>query len=211
MMAHATVTRLLVLLSAHGIVGCGRPSIPDPAAAARAYAQAAKAGDADALYGMLTAEAKRDLGRQEAARLVRESKRELAQKGEALSAGNARVEAIAEVRYDDGEAALLELEAGVFRVGSAGSLPSRARTPAQALDDFRRALARRSYAALLGVLSSETRSALENDLRSLVSGLENPETLDIKVSGDTAEVEVPGGHLVKLKREAGIWHVEDFD
>ena len=65
--------------------------------------------------------------------------------------------------------------------------------------------------ALLGVLSAETRQALEGDLKSLVEGLENPDTLDVKVSGDHAVVEVPGGHQVKLRREAGVWHVQDFD
>ena len=61
------------------------------------------------------------------------------------------------------------------------------------------------------MLSLETRDALETDLRSLVEGLENPQTLDVKVSGDNAVVTVPGGHQVKLKREAGVWKIQDFD
>ena len=44
-----------------------------------------------------------------------------------------------------------------------------------------------------------------------MEGLENPDTLDVKVSGDNAVVSVPGGHQVKLRREAGVWHVQDFD
>ena len=32
-----------------------------------------------------------------------------------------------------------------------------------------------------------------------------------QVSGDAATVPVPGGYQVKLKREDGIWRVEDFD
>ena len=160
---------------------------------------------------MLTREAQRDLGPEGTRRLVRESKGELARQAQALTSTDARVEAVAEVRFADGESALLDLEGSEFRVGSAGTLPSRPRTPAQALDDLRKALARRSYPALLGVLTNESKSALESDLRSLVLGLEQPETLDIQVSGDSAEVQVPGGHVVKLKREAGIWRVEDFD
>ena len=73
------------------------------------------------------------------------------------------------------------------------------------------ALARRSYAGVVRVLSSESRSAVENDMKSLVQGLEQPETLEVKVTGDRAQVQVPGGHSVKLKREAGFWRVEDFD
>ena len=117
----------------------------------------------------------------------------------------------ARLRYADGEQVELDVEEGRFAIRSASVLPAGARTPAQALSELRAALARRSYAALIRVLSSETRSAMENDLRSLVEGLEQPETLDVKVSGDSAEVEVPGGHSIRLKREAGIWRIEDFD
>jgi hypothetical protein len=61
------------------------------------------------------------------------------------------------------------------------------------------------------VLTADTRSAAENDVRSLVRGLEHPDTLDIRVTGDTARVELPSGHSVTLKKEAGVWRVEDFD
>ena len=53
--------------------------------------------------------------------------------------------------------------------------------------------------------------ALEDDMRSLVEGLEEPDGLDVEVTGDSAIVNVPGGHLVRLRREGGVWHVEDFD
>ena len=139
------------------------------------------------------------------------AKTELGSQGVGLLAPGSRVQASAEIRFQDGESALFELEDGAFRLSSLGNLPSRARTPSQALGDFRRALARRSYPALLGVLSPETRSALEGDLKSLVLGLENPETLDVKVSGDSAVVNVPGGHQVRLRREAGVWTILDFD
>jgi hypothetical protein len=52
---------------------------------------------------------------------------------------------------------------------------------------------------------------MENNMRSLVNGLEEPETLDIDVEGDRAEVELPDGHTVRLKREEGVWKIEDFD
>jgi len=63
----------------------------------------------------------------------------------------------------------------------------------------------------LRFVSAATRSSMENDLRSLVDGLDEPGTLDVKVSGDEAQVPVPGGHHVKLKRDGGVWRIEDFD
>jgi len=45
----------------------------------------------------------------------------------------------------------------------------------------------------------------------LVLGLERPDTLSPSVTGDTATVVVPGGHRVRLRRDGGVWRVEDFD
>ena len=63
----------------------------------------------------------------------------------------------------------------------------------------------------MAVLARDSESALEQDIGALVEGLEHPETLDIQVNGDAAEVQLPSGHLIKLKREAGVWRVLDFD
>jgi hypothetical protein len=199
----------LAIVSA--LLGCSRPALPDPRAAAERWADAAERGDADAIYEMLTAEAQRTHGRRGTSELVNANRQEISKDARALASAKTEVEATATVRFADGEQAVLEVENGSFKLGSAGALPAGARTPAQALSELRQALARRSYAGLMRVLSADTRTAIENDLRSLVLGLEQPETLDVKVTGDSAEVQVPGGHSVKLKREAGVWRVEDFD
>jgi hypothetical protein len=168
-------------------------------------------GDAEAVYALLTPEGQRTLGAAGTKQLVRESKQELGRTARAIEASGARVEASAEARFRDGESAVLVLEDGQFRVDAASLLPARPRTPSQALSSLRRALSRRSYPALMAVLASDSESAIESDIGSLVNGLEHPETLDIQVNGDLAEVQLPSGHLIKLKREAGIWRVLDFD
>jgi hypothetical protein len=61
------------------------------------------------------------------------------------------------------------------------------------------------------ILSPATRSSIEQDLRALVSGLEHPDALSVQANGDTANIAVPGGHHVTLKRDGGVWRVEDFD
>lgn len=191
-------------------LGCAKPRLADPRAAAEAYAEAARRGDADAIYRMLSSRTQRALGRAGTRELVLDIKQELAAQGQALASTRTPIEAVAVVRYDDGEHALLELEDGAFKVGSAASLPSAPRTPAQALSDLRQALARRSYAAFLRVLTAERQMAMESDVRALVEGLEQPETLNVEMQGDAAEVELPGGHVIKLKRERGVWRVEDL-
>src|SRR3954468_3511642 len=156
--------------------GCAEARLPDPKLAAKRYAEAARAGDSERIYAMLSSEAQRDYGRQGTRRLVEQAKGELTRQGAALLSPATRVQASAEIRFEDGESALFDLEDGAFHLSSLGTVPSRPRSPSEALGDFRRALARRSYPALLGVLTAETRQALEGDLKSLVEGLENPDT-----------------------------------
>jgi hypothetical protein len=190
-------------------LGCGRPALPDPQKAARVYADAAVRGDSNRIFALLSRDARRSVGREGARRMVRDARRELEAQGRALRAPGASVEASAKVLLADGSEVELRLEDGGFHVEAAATLPSAARTPAQALDGLRRALARRSYPALLRVLSVEARSAMERDVRALVAGLEDPSALDVRVTGDRADIELPGGHSVSLKREQGVWRVED--
>jgi hypothetical protein len=206
-----TSARVALAWLALGATGCSQDRVPAPDRALREYAEAARKGDARALHDMMTERSQRSLGREGVERAVRDGKGELASQGDALLSGPHKLEATARVRFDDGEQATLELEDGAFRVSAADALPAAARTPAQALEQLRNVLARRSYAGLMRVLSKETRSAVERDLRSLVEGLERPESLDIKVHGDDATVNVGGGHLVRLHREGSTWQVEDFD
>lgn len=175
------------------------------------YRDAVRRGDAAAVFALLDERAQQTYGLEGVGRLLEENGRELERNADAVNAPDAAIEAVAELRYADGETALLVLEDGTFRVQSSLTLPTGSRSPAQALVEFRRALARRSYPALTRVLTDESRAALEQDLRSLVEGLEAPGTLDIRVDGDNAEVEVLGGHWVQLKREGGVWRVKDFD
>jgi hypothetical protein len=191
--------------------GCGGSAIPDPKAAADAYALAAAKGDGDAIYAMMTTSARQQRSRDEVRKIVSDERSELAFEARNIQSRDARIEANARLRFDDGEETALEYREGRFWVTSAGTLPGGARSPEGALDQLRRVLARRNYPGLVRVLSPSTRAAIERDLRSLIEGLDHPEALPIQVSGDHAAIEVPGGHHVRLRREAGVWHVEDFD
>jgi hypothetical protein len=191
-------------------LACGRPALPDPRITARAYADAASHGDADSIHALLTSDAQRDYGRERVRELVRDERAELARQADAIGTRDARVDATATLLLDDGTQVELTLEPEGFRVAAADTLPAAARTPVEALDGLRRALARRSYTALLRVLGPESRAAVETDLRALAAALENPATLDVRVQGDHADVDVGGGHQVTLRREAGTWRVEDI-
>lgn len=202
---------VLALAAALPALGCAA-SLPDPRRAVAEYAEAAARGDADAIYEMMSEKGRRALSKEEVRRIVADEKAELVDQGKAVTAPGVVIKSRARVKFADGEDATLVVdEHGELRIASADALPAGARTPEQALEQLRRVLARRSYAGLMRVLSPSTRSAIEADLRSLVLGLEHPEGLEVNVAGDAATVQIPGGHEVKLRREAGVWHVEDFD
>ena len=192
------------------VVACGRPALPDPRATASAYAEAATRGDDRAIYALMTRDARRAYGEARTRALVTDAREELRRQASALARPDTRVDGAATLLLADGTMVELTLEPEGFRVAAADTLPGAARTPAEALDGLRRALARRSYAALLRVLSPEARGELELDVRSLAKSLEEPATLDIRVDGDRADVDVGSGHFVTLRRDQGVWHVEDI-
>jgi hypothetical protein len=194
-----------------GVAGCSPAPIPEPHAATAEYAKAVERNDVRAVYSMLTDEAKVAYGVDGTRRLLADAREEVLRQTKAVSSDRAKFHAVAEVPYVDGERAVVEVEDGRYRISAAAGLPFGARTPGAALSELRRALAQRSYAALMRVLTSDTRGSLEGDMRTLVDGLERPETLEVKIHGESAEVSVPGGHRVLLKREGGVWRIHDFD
>lgn len=204
-----SVAQLPLLLSF--AVCCGGGQVPDPKDARDRYAEAVQRKDADALYELLDEQSQRALGRAGVEKLLSESGPELQRRAKALVGSDSEVDATAHVRFADGEVAALRLEDGQFRVSSAVAFPSAAATPTQALRELRAALSRQSYRALLQVLSSDTRSAVEGQVVELMQALEHPETLDIVVTGDRATVTTPGGHRVELLNEAGVWKIRDFE
>jgi hypothetical protein len=202
---------LSTLLLASAAAGCAPRSVPDPQTAVRAYADAAARGDADALYGLLTTKSRLELSLDQVKAIVADERPELAEQAHDIQHGETRIDASAQLRFPDGEEATLDLHDGRYGVTSAGALPGGGRTPQETLDQLRRVLARRSYDGLMRVLSTATRSAIETDVRGLVEGLSDPDALLVRVTGDEARVPVAGGHTVTLKREAGIWRVQNFD
>lgn len=197
-------------MTALGCVGCAEV-VPDPHVAARAYADAATSGNGAALYAMMTAASRRERSSADLAKMLADERAELSEQGAALARSDVRVEATARLHYADGEEAALDLRDGRYYVTTAGALPGGGRTPEEALEHLRRVLARRSYAGLMRVLSPTTRAAMENHVRSFVEGLTQPATLPVQVTGEAAVVAIPGGHQVKLKRDRGIWQIDDLD
>jgi hypothetical protein len=194
-----------------GVLGCTREVMPDPRAAARDWDEALRRDDRKAIYEMLTAASQRAYGSAGVDKLLGENRSEIAAVAQAARSNDARVRATATLGYGDGQVAELVLEDGRFRLLGDEALPLDAKSPADALRQLRTALQRRSYGALLRLLSRETRWMIESELQALVDALEEPGGLQIKVEGRRATASLPGGHTVTLEHEDGVWTIKDFD
>jgi hypothetical protein len=213
LVSRAICTVAICITTLCGATGCLREgSIPDPKDAAEAYAKAAERGDSDAIYAMLSARSKATTSKAEVDKAVASSKAELADQAKAIRNAEGSIATVARLRFDDGSEAALALEKGKFFVASAGMLPGGGSTPEEALGSLRDILKRRSYPALLRLLTPQLRAAVEAQLRGIVEALENPSALQIPPSaGDEVEVKLGNGHKVKLRREQGTWYVENFE
>ena len=198
-------------LAAALATACGSSAVPDPKPVVSRYAEAVRRGDAAAVYGLLTPKAQRSLGRAGVAKRVAEERAELTAQAQALTSKQAQLEMRSQLRFVDGEFASFTIEEGEFRLQAVSALPARATTPEMALAELRAVLARRSYAGLTRVLTQESALGLEEKLQSLVTALQNPDQLEIRIEAERAIIELPHGHRVELQKEEGVWKVHDFE
>lgn len=190
--------------------GCARPGLPPVETARERFAEAASAGDSDALWNMLTARAKNELNRKQLQQLVKQNRRELQELAEELRASGVACQGRAEMFLRDGRRVQLTHGGGTFWVRSAGLVPAPARSPEQAAQLFRQAVESRNLDQLQSVLSGRSRRTVDRFFYELDSSLELLQDASSEVSGDHAEMVLPNGRRLVLTREAGSWRVEAF-
>lgn len=196
---------LVCLLSA----GCAARKVPEPHDALRAYHRALEQQDADALYALLTADARSRVTRQEVARFVDEQRDELLERSRRLSDEQALVSQHAELFLSDGQRAELELEEGQFRLTSGVGLPAAALDPLDAVRALRAAVMSRDFDRARSALSHRASERLQAFFSSLELALADAEWGVLEVRGQHAELSLPSGRSVQLRKEEGIWKVEE--
>lgn len=198
------------VLGAGLVLGCAGQTLPDPRDAAQSYADALRRGDADAVYALASRASREHYGKAGIARIMKDARKELAVHGSAVADRRAEVHARGKLRYESGIEVNLTIEEGRSLIDSAGVLPLEPRSPTDALRELRAVLMRGGHRGLLRVLSTDARTELAAEIDGLVAALEDPETLDVRVNGEDATVDAPGGHRVVLRKEQGAWRVVDF-
>ncbi len=208
----SSVTRSLPTLLAATLLGCGAHGrVAHPDHALRQYTEAIESSPEEA-YDLLSQEQRARMSRQEFVETAQEHPEEV--EAQARQLGLQLAEPIpvwAEIRLADGEVVTLVLEEGEWRIadGPAGAISLA--SPLQTVRALRRSLRRRSYAAVLRVLSREARSQLEDEITRIIDGLEDEEDLRIEVTGNRARVIYDENHFIELVREDGAWVVVDMN
>lgn len=204
--------RRACLLAGLCTVACAKTSIPDPRAAAEAWAEAAEKGDADALHAMLSKRSRATISKSDVAATVAQAKGELKDQAADIRAAKDKISAVAVLRWDDGTEASLVLSNGRFFVQSAMLMPGGGATASEAVAGFRDALRRRSYPALLRMLTPSLRAAVEAQLKGLEKSIGDPDKLPYPTdSGDELEIKLENGHKLRLKRVDKTWYIDNFE
>jgi hypothetical protein len=122
-----------------------------------------------------------------------------------------RIPVRADVPLASGEVIALVLDGGRWRIADGLAGATGLASPLETVRALRRALQRRSYQALLHVLSRDARSQVDDEIDRVIEGLGDEESLRIDVTGNRARVVYEGDHVIDLIREDGIWVVEDMN
>lgn len=199
--------RALALLVA--LAGCSRA--PHPDSGHESFVHALERCDEAAIYAQLTEEAQNQLGPSGVTALCQRDRSGLERRAQELASAQ-QLAARARLQFHAGEQAELQATSdGHYAIDGVDSLPLGATTVEGALTAFRGALVRRSYPALTRTLTKRAAADMESELRSLTTGLGDLDAARIEVNDSVATATITGGHQVRLRREQGVWRIEDFD
>lgn len=212
------VLSLCVLAVLWALAGCASHTArSSPRAALLAFQRAVERNDIDALYQMLPASARREESLAQFRQRLQNERAELRSVGEEVrrSLDGRRSPWVALPSRAGGTVTVVDTAEG-WRMARPAVGPGPAPTPHDAARALREAIARRSLLAILTVLSSRSRGAVQSEMAMLLDALEDPAALEMRpVTVGSAEAEavalrLPDGRSLILVREGTDWRVDDI-
>ncbi len=200
--------------------GCVGPAVSSPTATLRRYAEAIAKDDARAAYQLLDPSLRSVLREEDFDKQWRDSRRERDEQRQQvlalLSRGSRSLAERAELRLAHGSVVRLSATAGAlgtrWLLSDASLRAGSASTPLDALRLLLLSAEQRNFSALLRLLSSEQRRALEAQLSERIERLRaallRP---NVEVSGDHARIEYDPRFFIELTREGDGWRVTDLN
>ena len=192
LLPHLARTCLAVATGAALLAGCGGGQALSPAHdTARAYADAVRRGDANAVYALMDEETRASLSLDDLRRQMTDAAEELREQATAVEAalGDPQlVETRASVPLRTGQQAILVIEGERWRlVGTLLDSVSLA-TPEDAVMAFRSALERRSLPSISRILARQPRSEIDAQIERFLLDTEDEPALDVDIQGNEATV-----------------------
>jgi hypothetical protein len=212
-------------LAALLVCGCvaERPAAT-PRDALSAYARAVRDGRLQDAYALLSEDAKKDLPYEAFSRMVGENPQAMQPLADELTRPSGVPAVTATVTTPDGNALLLVLEKGRWRIDpSAIDLYSQVE-PRAAIASFVRAFDNRRYDILMRFVPDDKREGLDpaalrrawegeqkSEMRQIVGALDAAlPTARVEQIGDRATMAYGAAGTVELVREHGLWKIEDI-
>ena len=194
------------------ILGCSpAPPMPPAQDALQAYLKAVEADDAAGLHAMMTERAQQDLSVTDVGALLKRDRNEFRSRAKEFRGVTSASRGGATMFLTGDRELALQLEAGEFRIQSAGLVPQQARTPEDAARQLRDAVLARDFVRIAGALSDEGRAAFQRAFEQLELSLAQLNTAVVDVREDRATIEFLDGRVIALRREGAVWRVEEFE
>lgn len=201
-------------------VGCAANPRSSAEVTLRSYAKAIAQDDARSAYQLLSPSLAGRISQDEFAKQWRENRRELDEQrrqiDELLGRSGHPVREEALVRLSQGSAVRLVAQprklGTVWQLGDANLQSVSAPTPHDTLKLLLFAVEQRNYSALLRLLSTEERRALEAQLTERIERLRAALVKPtIEVRGDRARIEYDPRFFIELVREGDSWRIADLN
>jgi len=206
-------------------IGCAQAGASaDPDRTLQAYSDAVEAGNTQAAYELLSADAKKSITFEAFQRMLKENPEETRELAQALRRPSRPPEVTATVTPPGGPTLLLVYENGAWRVdGSSIDLYGQS-TPERAAASFLRAYENHRYDVLLRFVPDAekkdlTAAALEkawtteqkDDVERMMQALRAAlPTARFELLGERATLAFGAGGTLELVREHGSWKIEDL-
>jgi hypothetical protein len=194
------------------------PAPSSPAAdGVRAYVRALRDNNPRQAYGLLSADARKEVSFDEFALAWKQSDKERAWQIRVLEdslKGNPDVGERALISFSDGKLVQLEREGKTWRLESELVSRSRAKQPRDAIRLFAEAIAARDITGVLGVLTQRRRDGLTRQVEGFVAGIGKRINDRIDQFGnDRAELRWDENGIryrIVLRKEDDEWRVDDI-
>ena len=191
-------------------VSCRPAQLVSPKSATLAYAEAIERQDVDALWELMSIEARQALSKADLKGLLLLHRAELKARARAIRKSQSAAHSQAIVLLDQGQQVELKEQEGRFVITADPLLVLVADTPIKAIERFRIALEARDLEQLFAGFAPSQRDELSLGLESLERALSELEFALVDINGTKSTVTFPGGTVIHLQQSSENWLITEI-